>query len=144
MAVKSIPEGYHSVTPYLIVDGANRLIDFAKQVFGAEEMMRMPAPGGTVGHAEMRIGDSVVMCADAGPRTRRGPPRWFYTSMTVMPPTVRHSRPEGRRTASRGPVLRRPRGRRRCVRRPLVDPHHIEDVPPEEMEKRMAAMQTAG
>jgi PhnB protein len=65
MAVKPIPEGYHSVTPYLVAEGAEDLIDFMKTVFGAQERMRMPGPNNTVGHAEMEIGDSVVMLADA-------------------------------------------------------------------------------
>jgi PhnB protein len=64
-AVKAIPEGYHSVTPYLVVVGAGKLIEFLKATFGAKEVLRMPGPGGTVGHAEMRVGDSVVMLADA-------------------------------------------------------------------------------
>jgi PhnB protein len=66
MAVKPIPDGYHSITPYLVVNGAAKLIDFAKQAFGAQEIMRMPGPNNTLGHAEIRIGDSVVMMADAG------------------------------------------------------------------------------
>ena len=64
MAVKPIPEGYHSVTPYLIVKGAARAIDFYKNVFGATEIMRMPGPGGSVAHAEIKIGDSHIMLAD--------------------------------------------------------------------------------
>ena len=67
MAVKPIPEGYHSVTPYLIVQDAGRLLDFVKQVFEAEETFRMDGPGESVRHAEFRIGDSVVMTADATP-----------------------------------------------------------------------------
>ena len=65
MAVKPIPDGYHTVTPYLIVDRAAELIDFTKRAFGAEEMFRMPGPGGAIMHAEIRIGDSVVMLSDA-------------------------------------------------------------------------------
>ena len=64
--VQAIPEGYRSVTPYLIVEGAERLLDFVRQAFGAQERMRMPGPNGTIGHAEVTIGDSVVMLADAG------------------------------------------------------------------------------
>jgi PhnB protein len=67
MASMSIPEGYHSVTPYLIVKGASRAIDFYKQAFGATELMRMEGPDGTVGHAEIKIGDSPVMLADEHP-----------------------------------------------------------------------------
>ena len=65
MAVKAIPEGYHSVTPYLTVQGAATLLDFLKQAFAATELHRMTRPDGTVGHAEVRIGDSVVMLAEA-------------------------------------------------------------------------------
>src|ERR1051326_4372174 len=67
-AVKPIPEGYRSITPYLIIKGAARAIDFYKQAFGATEIMRFPGPNNTIGHAELRIGDSVVMLADeSGP-----------------------------------------------------------------------------
>jgi len=64
MAVKPIPDGYHSVTPYLIVKGAAKAIDFYKNAFGATEIMRFPGPNNTVMHAEIKIGDSVVMLAD--------------------------------------------------------------------------------
>jgi PhnB protein len=62
-----IPQGYHSVTPYLIVKGAARAIEFYKQAFGATEVMRMEGPDGSVGHAEIKIGDSPVMLADEYP-----------------------------------------------------------------------------
>ena len=65
MAVKPIPDGYHSITPYLVVQGAGKLIDFLKQAFDAQEIERLAAPGGTIGHAEVRIGDSIVMMGDA-------------------------------------------------------------------------------
>ena len=74
MAVKPIPEGYHSVTPYLIVKGAAGAIDFYKQAFGATEIMRFPGPNNTVMHAEIQIGDSHVMMADEFPEMHaRGP-----------------------------------------------------------------------
>jgi PhnB protein len=63
--IKAVPEGYHSVTPYLTVQGAAKLIDFLKAAFGAQEIVRMPHPDGTIGHTEMRIGDSVVMLSEA-------------------------------------------------------------------------------
>ncbi len=62
--VKPIPDNYHSVTPYLVVDGAAKAIDFYKRAFGATELMRMPAPEDKIGHAEIKIGDSVVMLCD--------------------------------------------------------------------------------
>ncbi|MDP8994373.1 MAG: VOC family protein, partial [Pseudomonadota bacterium] len=79
MSANPIPEGYHSVTPYLVVDGAARAIDFYREAFGAEEVLRMPA-GDKLGHAEIRIGDSIVMLSDEwpdhnmlGPKARGGP-----------------------------------------------------------------------
>ncbi|HMC58673.1 MAG TPA: VOC family protein [Candidatus Solibacter sp.] len=63
--VKAIPEGYHTVTPYLIVDGAARLIEFVKQAFDAKEMLRMSGPDGRIGHTEIRIGDSMLMLSDS-------------------------------------------------------------------------------
>jgi PhnB protein len=68
MAVKPIPDGYHTVTPYLIVKDAAGAIDFYKKAFGAQELMRFPGPGGKVGHAEIRVGDSRVMLADEHPQ----------------------------------------------------------------------------
>src|SRR6202171_616415 len=67
MATKSIPDGYHSVTPYLIVKGAAGAIEVYKRAFGATELMRMPGPDGRIGHAEIRIGDSAIMLADEHP-----------------------------------------------------------------------------
>ena len=66
MAVKPIPQGYHSVTPYLIVKGAAKAIEFYKKAFGATEIMRFPGPNDTIAHAEIKIGDSPVMLADEG------------------------------------------------------------------------------
>jgi PhnB protein len=72
--VKPIPDGYHSVTPYLIVKGAAKAIEFYKQVFGATERTRMAQPDGRIGHAEIQIGDSTIMLADEFPeRNIRGP-----------------------------------------------------------------------
>ncbi len=64
MAVHPIPKGFHTVTPYLIITEAARAIEFYKTVFGAKEMVRVPGPNGTVGHAEIKIGDSNIMLAD--------------------------------------------------------------------------------
>jgi PhnB protein len=66
-AAKPIPDGYHAVTPYLIIRGAAAAIEFYKKAFGAEEVYRLAMPDGRVGHAEIRVGDSVVMLADEFP-----------------------------------------------------------------------------
>jgi PhnB protein len=71
---RAIPEGYHSVTPYLIIAGAAKALDFYKQAFGATEVMRMQDPKGRIGHAEIKIGDSRIMLADEYPEMGyRGP-----------------------------------------------------------------------
>jgi len=65
MATKPIPEGYHAVTPCLIVSEASQLIDFLKRAFDAQEIFRMPGPDGAIMHAEMKIGDSMIMLGEA-------------------------------------------------------------------------------
>ena len=75
MSVKPIPDGYHSVTPYLTIRNASAALDFYAKAFGAEELMRMPGPGGKVMHAEIRIGDSPIMLADEFPRWASSVPR---------------------------------------------------------------------
>jgi PhnB protein len=67
MAVKPIPDGYHTLTPYLIIEGAAAAIDFYKKAFGATELFHFSAPDGKIGHAEIKIGDSPIMLADAYP-----------------------------------------------------------------------------
>lgn len=72
---KPIPEGYHTLTTYLSVDDATEAIEFYKQAFGATERSRMEAPGGKIGHAELQIGDSVVMLSDPMPQSTVRPPK---------------------------------------------------------------------
>jgi PhnB protein len=67
MPTKAIPEGYHTATPHLIVRNAAQAIEFYKKAFNAQEIMRMPTPDGKIGHAELRIGDSVIFLADESP-----------------------------------------------------------------------------
>lgn len=67
MAVNPIPKGYHSVTPYLVVNDGNRAIEFYKKAFGATEINRMAGPDGKIGHAELKIGDSMIMLSDEMP-----------------------------------------------------------------------------
>ena len=85
MATKPIPEGYHTVTPYLAVDDAAGAIEYYTRVFGAKERVRMDAPGGKIGHAELEMGDSLVMLADAFPQSTTRPPRELGgTSVSVF------------------------------------------------------------
>jgi PhnB protein len=74
MAVRPIPEGYHSVTPYLAVEDASKAIEFYKEAFGASESLRMPGPDGTIAHAELQIGDSKLMLSDPFPQSNVRPP----------------------------------------------------------------------
>jgi PhnB protein len=85
MAVKPIPEGYHTATPYLAVDDAAEAIEYYKKAFGAKERVRMDAPEGKIGHAELEIGDSLVMLSDPFPQaTTRTPKELGGTSASVF------------------------------------------------------------
>lgn len=150
MPVHHIPEGYHSVTPYLVVDGAAEALEFYKKAFGATELMRMPAPGGKIGHAEIRIGDSHIMLADEhpeeghrGPKSIGGTPVGIVLYVEDVDATFRTALSLGA-TETR-PVENQFYGDRMGG---LTDPWghnwmiatHIEDVSPEEMERRMREM----
>jgi PhnB protein len=74
MAVQPIPEGYHSLTPYLAVEDADKAIEFYKDAFGAQELLRMPGPDGKIAHAELQIGDSKLMLSDPFPQSNVKPP----------------------------------------------------------------------
>ena len=124
MAVKPIPEGYHSVTPYFVVQGVPRLLDFLKQAFDATEIFRMPRPDGTIMHAELRIGDSIVMLGEA---MEEFPPRSssIYLYVNDADATYQRALQAGATsTIASGPVLGRPQRRRggSCWQ-PLVDRH---------------------
>src|SRR3954453_13831422 len=85
MAAKPIPEGYHSVTPYLIIKGAADAIEFYKKAFGATELFRFAAPGGIIRHAEIKIGDSPIMLADEHPEMGyKGPETLGGSPVTIM------------------------------------------------------------
>ena len=77
MSVNPVPDGYHSITPYICAKGAAKAIDYYKDIFGATELMRMGAPDGKIGHAELKIGDSVIMIAD------EFPPMGFLSPETI-------------------------------------------------------------
>jgi PhnB protein len=82
--VKAIPDEYPQVTPYLCVDGADAAIQFYTEVFGAKERGRMPAPGGKIGHAELQLGDSVIMLSDEAPEMgQRSPKSVGGTPVTI-------------------------------------------------------------
>lgn len=85
MPVKSTPDGYHTATPYLIINGAAAAVEFYKKAFGATELFRMDAPGGKIGHAEIKIGDSPIMLADEFPEMdARGPRSIGGTPVSIM------------------------------------------------------------
>ena len=148
-AVKPIPDNYPRVMAYLAIDGASDAIEFYKDVFGAEERLRMPGPGGTVGHAEIQIGDSVVMMADSAPDMGALDPKKLGgtpVSMTVyvedVDATFARALAGGAKESQ--PIEDKFYGDRAGS---FIDPWghqwhvmmHIEDVSPEEMEKRAAA-----
>ena len=91
--VKPIPDGFHTITPYLTVPGVAKLIDFLKQAFDAKEIERMQRPDGTVQHAEVKIGDSIVIWASRRVSGLRGPARSTCTSMTWIQPIAALSTP---------------------------------------------------
>jgi PhnB protein len=146
---KPIPEGYHSLTPYLIVDGAANALDFYTRVFGAKEKMRMPSPGGKVGHAEIRIGDSVIMLADEHPEMGARGPRKFGGSPVSLMLYVADVDATVKTAVAAGAKLVRPVENKFYGDRSgtIEDPFghqwhlstHIEDVPPDEMARRAAA-----
>jgi PhnB protein len=151
--VKPIPEGYHTVTPYLVLTGAAKAIDFYKKVFDATEVMRFPSPGGKIGHAEIRIGDSTVMLADDNPEMGYKAPKAFGgspISLLVYVPDVDKTVD---RAVAAGAKVTRPVADQFYGDRTggLEDPFghqwyvatHIEDVSPEEMKKRSEAMMAA-
>jgi PhnB protein len=153
-AVKPIPEGYPRVIPYLSVDGATSAIDFYTKVFDAKERMRMPAPEGKVGHAELEIGDSIVMLADVFPEMGGQSPKSIGgTPVSVMvyveDVDAVFDRAIGAGATSERPVENQFYGDRAGQ---FVDPFghrwfvatHVEDVPPEEMAKRAAEAMGAG
>lgn len=144
--VKPIPEGYHSITPYLYIGGAAQAIDFYKRAFGAKERMRMDGPNGTVGHAELEFGDSVIMLADAPPT--KADARNGVTSSVVL--YVEDADAMFKRAIDAGATQLEPLedkfygDRMGTVKDPFGHEWsigtHIEDVAPEEMQRRMAAM----
>lgn len=150
MAVKPIPDGYRSVTPYLVVDGGSEAIEFYKQVFDATELMRLPGPGGKIMHAEIRIGDSMVMLADEFPDMNIHGPHSIGGSPVGICLYVENADETFNRAVESGANVERPIADQFYGDRTgtVIDPFghkwtvctHIEDVTPEEIQKRMGEM----
>jgi PhnB protein len=148
--VNHIPDGYHAVTPYLVIKGAAAAIEFYKKVFGAKEVMRMPQADGRIGHAELKIGDSHVMMADEFPeRDIRGPQSFGGSPVSLMvyvedvDSVFKKALDSGAKVkkavadqfyGDRSGTLTDPFGHQWTIST------HTEDVSPEEMQKRMAAL----
>jgi len=153
MPVKAIPEGYHAVTPYLIIKGATQAIDFYKKVFGASEIMRFDAPGGKIGHAEIKIGDSPIMLADEMPERGYVSPNTLGGSPVSLMIYVDDVDSVFNRAVAAGSKVDQPLkdqfygDRTGTVHDPFghvwTIGTHKEDVTPEEMKRRMAALQPA-
>jgi PhnB protein len=155
MAVKPIPDGYHTVTPYLIVNDASRAIDFYTKAFGAKELSRFEMPGGKIGHAEIKIGDSPVMLAEefpemgaVSPKSLGGTPVGICLYVKDVDALAAQATAAGAKVVR--PVQDQFYGDRSGT---FEDPFghkwtlstHKEDVPDEEMHKRMeAAMKKGG
>ena len=149
MAVKPIPEGYHSVTPYLIVKDAGKAIDYYKKAFGATEIMRFPGPNNTVAHAEIQIGDSRIMLADEGQNEYRSPQAYGGSPVSLMI-YVNDVDKTFNQAVSAGAKQSRPIQDQFYGDRSgnLIDPFghtwtvatHKEDVSEQEMQRRMQAL----
>lgn len=146
--ISFVPKGYNSITPYLVIKGASQAIEYYKKVFGATELFRMDGPKGTVGHAELQIGDSRIMLADENPNMGQG--HASPSSIGASPVSLYLYIPDVdrifERAVSAGAKVIRPvedqfYGDRSGF---LQDPFghlwglatHVEDVAPEEMETR--------
>ncbi len=148
--VRPIPEGYPQVSPYLSVDGANEAMAFYASVFGATERMRMPAPGGKIGHAELQIGDALIMLSDEFPDMGNHSPKSIGGTPVTISVYVEDVDAVYERAVSNGAIAIRPvenqfYGDRTGM---FEDPFghrwnvatHVEDISPDEMAARAAQM----
>jgi PhnB protein len=153
--VSYIPKDYHTITPYLIIKGAAQAIEYYKKVFGATELVRMNGPDGKVGHAELKIGDSIIMLADENPSMGQGhtsaatlgaTPVSLYIYLPDVDHVVERAKAEGGKIlkpienqfyGDRNGFLQDPFGHMWCVAT------HVEDVSPKEMEERMKKVRAA-
>jgi len=147
--VNPIPDGYHTVTPYLIIKGAAAAIDFYKRAFGAVELFRMGGPEGKVGHAEIKIGDSPIMLADENPEMEALSPQTIGGTPFSIMLYVEDVDAMFKQAIAAGGEQIRPVADQFYGDRTggLKDPFgfqwwiatHVEDVPPEELERRAKA-----
>jgi PhnB protein len=150
MAVKPIPDGYPRVSPYLVVDGAQKAIDFYTSVLGATERMRMPGPDGRIGHAELQFGDSVVMLADEFPDMgAKAPGAYGGSPVSIMVYVEDVDATFGKATEAGATAVRPPENQFYGDRSATFDDPfghrwtvntHVEDVSPEEVGRRAAEM----
>jgi len=150
--VNPIPDGYPRVTPYLIVNGAAAAIDFYKSVLGATERMRMAGPDGKLGHAELKIGDSVIMLADEHPEMNARGPKAVGGTPVFLHVYVEDADSVFERAVEAGaeplqPVEDKFYGDRSGGFEDPFGHHwnvatHVEDIPPDEMSKRAAEAAT--
>ena len=154
MAVKPIPDGYHSVTPYLIVADGAAAVAFYQQAFEAKVRMRLPRPDGRIAHAELRIGDSVIMLADEHPEIGALAPSTIGGTPVGLHVYLEDVDAVAAKAIAAGATLKRPVENQFYGDRlgSIIDPFghlwhistHIEDVSPEEIGRRAAAMHGAG
>jgi PhnB protein len=150
MTVKAQPDGYHAVTPYLVVKDAAGAIDYYKKVFGAKELFRLSGPDGRIGHAELKIGDSVVMLADEAPQMGSLSPPTIGGSPVRLLIYVDDVDKIVPRAVAAGAKILRPVADQFYGDRAgdIEDPYghrwhvatHKEDVSPDEMKRRAEAM----
>jgi PhnB protein len=153
--VAYIPKDYNTVTPYLVIQGAAQAIEYYKKVFGATETVRMPGPDGKIGHAELKIGNSIIMLADENPSMGQGhtsaatigaSPVSLYVYLPNVDDVVKRAAAEGAKILR--PVQDQFYGDRNGF---IQDPFghlwgiatHVEDVSPKDMEERMKKMAPA-
>lgn len=149
MSVKPIPDGYHTVTPYLILNDAAGALAFYKKAFGATELVRMPGPGGKIMHAEIKIGDSPIMLADEFPEMGARSPQAYGGTPVSLALYVEDVDARVDQAVAAGATVRRPVADQFYGDRSgtVEDPFghvwtlstHKEDVSPEEMQRRIAA-----
>lgn len=148
--VLTTPKGYHSITPYMIIQNAAKAIEFYKKAFSAKEALRMEQPGGKIGHAEIKIGDAKIMLADECPEMQARSPEAFGGSPMMIHLYVKNADAVIAKAVSLGAKLTRPAenmfyGDRSGM---IEDPFgykwcvstHIEDVSPAKVKKRAAAL----